>query len=114
MIVSLFVNRPAAWGLAIASGIAISCATAFVSTVGQRPLEALSPTQRHMDVFLRAFLGAAWSGYSNYASKAVVEVIFSSVHAGPGDWRRPELYLFALVMAVSLFMQVRCACACEW
>jgi hypothetical protein len=107
-VVNLFVNRPAAWALASSAALAITAATAFVYTVGRKPIEEMRPGLRRVDVFCRAFLGAAWSGYSNFASKAVVEVAFSSVLNRSGaDWQRPELYLLAFVMFASLIMQVR-------
>ncbi len=69
---------------------------------------------RRCDAFLRAFLAAAWSGYSNFASKAVVEVAFSSVsHHTAHDWARVEVYILVVVMGTSLFMQVRGAAVCD-
>ena len=103
----LFVSRPAAWSLALTSAGCIVCATAYVYTIGRRPASKLTPVLRSLDVFSRAFLGAAWSGYSNYAAKGVVKVAFSSVsNASGGDFKKPELYLLAFVMIASLIMQV--------
>ena len=112
-VVNLFVHRPAAWSLAITSAGAIGVATVYVYTVGARASQDMTAGQRRLDVFCRAFLGAAWSGYSNYASKAVVEVTFAAVSDHTAhDWTRPAVYLLAFIMIASLILQVSSVCVC--
>ncbi len=72
----------------------------FVST-------EMSLQNRRTDAFLRAFLASAWSGFSNYASKAVVEVSFNSIGGrNSADWLSIEIYVYVTVMIVALVMQV--------
>ena len=92
--------------MAIAVAIAIALCVTYIYTIGMRPLDDMTPVQRMIDMFCRAFTGAAWSSYSNYASKAVVEVAFASVvDRSSEDWRKPALYLLAADMISTLVQQ---------